>query len=118
MKKEQLKLYRQLLVKKKAELMSSVSVEERGGREAVTVEAKDFGDMATEAYDQEMNFTMSDAGRKSLKELDDAILRVDGGTYGTCERCQTPIDETRLQAVPQASMCISCQETSEREGHR
>jgi len=118
MKKEQLKRFQQLLLKKKEELISNVSDEERGGRDAVTVEAKDFGDMATEAYDQEMSFAMSDAGRRNLRDIVEALRRIKDGTYGICERCSNPIDETRLEVVPHARMCISCQEAAEKEGAR
>lgn len=116
MKKEQLKRYQQVLLTMKRELTTNVSDEEREGRDAVSIEAKDFGDMATEAYGQEMSFTISDQGRRHLKDIEDALLRVRDGTFGVCERCQKPIDEARLEAVPQAPMCISCQEISEREG--
>lgn len=116
MRKDQLKKYQQLLLQKKRELTASVSEEEREGRDAVTVEAKDYGDMATEAYGQEMAFAISDAGRRILKEIEEALLRIRDGNYGNCERCTKPIDEARLQAVPQARMCIACQEASEKEG--
>jgi RNA polymerase-binding transcription factor DksA len=50
-----------------------------------------------------------------LKDIEDALLRIRDGLYGNCERCTKPIDETRLEAVPQARMCISCQEITEKE---
>jgi DnaK suppressor protein len=115
MKKDQMKKFQQILLKKKQELTTSVSEEEREGRDAVTIEAKDYGDMATEAYGQEMSFAISDAGRRLLKDIEDALLRIRDGLYGNCERCTKPIDETRLEAVPQARMCISCQEITEKE---
>jgi len=118
MKKDLLKKYHALLLKQKQDLMASVSEEEREGRDAVTDEAKDYGDMATEAYGQEMSFAISDAGRRSLKDIEDALLRVRDGTYGNCERCAKPIDEARLEAVPHARMCIACAEAVEKEsGH-
>lgn len=115
MKKDQIKKFHNLLLKAKQDLTASVSEEEREGRDAVTIEAKDYGDAATESYGQEMSFAISDQGRKSLKDIEDALLRVRDGTYGTCERCQKPIDEARLEAVPHARMCISCAEAVERE---
>lgn len=118
LKKDQLKRYQQALLKQKHAITSAVSDEEREGRDAVTLEAKDYGDMATEAVGQEMNFAISDAGRKTLKEIEEALLRVQDGTYGHCERCQKLIDEARLEAVPQAAMCISCAAIAEREGGR
>lgn len=118
MKKEQMKRFHQILLKAKHDLTTNVSEEEREGRDAVTIEAKDFGDMATEAYGQEMSFAISDAGRRSLKEVDEALLRIQEGTFGNCTRCQKPIDEARLEAVPHAAMCITCAEATEREGVR
>ena len=118
MKKDQLKRFQQILLKQKLELTTNVSDEEREGRDAVSVEAKDFGDMATESSGQEMAFAISDAGRKHLRDIEEALLRIRDGNYGVCERCSKPIDGTRLEAVPQARMCISCQEASERDGSR
>ena len=118
MKKEQIKKYPQVLLKMKDELTSNVSHEEKEGRDAVTVEAKDFGDMATEAYGQEMSFAVSDAGRKKLRDVEDALRRINDGTFGNCEKCSKPIDEGRLGVVPQARLCISCQESAEQEGTR
>ncbi|MEK7477391.1 MAG: TraR/DksA family transcriptional regulator [Candidatus Coatesbacteria bacterium] len=118
MKKDQLKRFQQLLTKQKQDLTASVSDEEREGRDAVTVEAKDYGDMATEAYGQEMSFAISDAGRRSLKDIEDALLRIRDGNFGNCERCTKPIDEARLEAVPSARMCIACAEIVEKESSR
>lgn len=118
LKKDQIKRYHQALLKQKHDITNAVSDEEREGRDAVTLEAKDYGDMATESAGQEMNFAISDAGRKTLKDIEEALLRIQDGTYGNCERCQKPIDEARLEAVPQAAMCISCAAIAEREGGR
>lgn len=118
LKKDQLKHFHQLLAVKKAELMANVTEEEREGRDAVSVEAKDFADMATEALGQEYNFVISDAGRKILRDINDALLRIREGTFGNCERCAKPIDLTRLEVLPHARMCITCQEAAEREGSR
>jgi DnaK suppressor protein len=45
-----------------------------------------------------------------LREIDDALDRLEGGTYGICLDCGRPIDPARLQALPAASHCIKCQE--------
>ncbi len=118
MKKDRLKHFQETLFAKKAELTANVSEEEREGRDAVNVEAKDFGDMATQSSGQEMSFAISDAGRKHLRDIEEALIRIKEGSYGSCERCSKPIDETRLEAVPQAIMCVSCKEAAERENPR
>lgn len=118
MKKDQFKKFQAILQKKRLDLLSNVSEEEKEGRDAVSIEAKDFGDMATEASGQEMSFAISDAGRRSLKDIDEALMRIEDGTFGNCVRCQKPIDEARIEAVPDAAMCISCKEAAEKENVR
>lgn len=113
MKKEQFKKYRDILMSKKNEILSSVKNEEKQGLESSEPGAKDPYDAATDAYDQEFSFTISEAGRRTLEEIDIALHKIDEGTYGTCDGCKKPIDQPRLDAVPQARMCISCQEKEE-----
>jgi RNA polymerase-binding transcription factor DksA len=45
---------------------------------------------------------------ETLAELDDALAKLDAGTYGACESCGKPIPEARLEAVPSARLCIDC----------
>ncbi len=115
MKKEQLKHFKQLLLARKSEILSSVTEEEREGREAVTVDAKDYADAASESYGQEFYFAISDAGRRMLRDIDDALRRIEDGSFGTCEGCEKAIDMPRLEAIPHAKLCISCQELAEKE---
>lgn len=46
--------------------------------------------------------------RRRLKELDEAIARVEDGTYGVCERCGQEIPDERLAAQPTATRCVTC----------
>lgn len=45
---------------------------------------------------------------ESLHDLDDALAKLDAGTYGACEQCGAPIGEARLEAMPAARLCIAC----------
>ena len=44
--------------------------------------------------------------RETLHDIDDALAKIDAGTYGVCEECGRPIGEARLQAMPAARLCI------------
>jgi DnaK suppressor protein len=44
----------------------------------------------------------------SLREIDDALAKLDAGTYGECEECGGAISEARLEAMPAARLCITC----------
>lgn len=46
--------------------------------------------------------------RENLRDVEDALAKLDAGTYGTCERCSGPIGEARLEAMPAARRCIAC----------
>lgn len=46
--------------------------------------------------------------RRGIDEIDDALRRLDRGTYGACRSCRRPIPAVRLEAVPEATQCVSC----------
>jgi DnaK suppressor protein len=49
-----------------------------------------------------------DRSNKAIIDIFNALLRLDAGSYGTCEQCGTPIPSARLEAIPQARLCSSC----------
>jgi len=57
--------------------------------------------------------TLSSKNLKSLNEIDDALSRLDQGTYGNCQKCGEPISEARLEAMPETLFCISCAKEQE-----
>ncbi len=63
---------------------------------------------ATEAFELEKRLAMERSLRDSLAELTRALGRFDAGTYGTCEQCGNEIEPDRLEARPQASLCMRC----------
>jgi DnaK suppressor protein len=70
---------------------------------------KDSVDMSLQDVNQELAFRLGERESQSIAEIDDALQRIDDGTYGTCERCGKPIDERRLEAVPTARYDAACQ---------
>jgi RNA polymerase-binding transcription factor DksA len=63
---------------------------------------------ATLAFEREQLTAMLTRTRAARAELARALGRLDGGTYGRCERCGRPIDAERLEARPHARTCIDC----------
>ncbi|MBM3243216.1 MAG: TraR/DksA family transcriptional regulator [Candidatus Omnitrophica bacterium] len=74
-----------------------------------------MADVATDNYDREFSLGLASNDRKFLYELDDALKRIDEGTYGICQDCKCSIARTRLKAVPQARLCVKCQEKREKK---
>jgi DnaK suppressor protein len=64
----------------------------------------------TLAFERSQSSAMADQARTHLVEIDQALLRMDVGTYGLCINCRDEIAFGRLQARPQASLCIRCAE--------
>jgi DnaK suppressor protein len=59
---------------------------------------------------------LREQGSKDLKDIEDALDKIESGTYGICEECGKPISEARLKALPTARLCITCKgEREERE---
>ncbi len=77
-----------------------------------------MADMATDLYDKEFSLELVEGERERLFALDDAIRRVDEGTYGKCDSCGGCISRQRLKAMPQAKHCIPCQEQEEKSAGR
>jgi DnaK suppressor protein len=75
----------------------------------------DTYDLASEERDREINSILSDRDRVKLKQIDDALERMDEGTYGVCESCGLEIAEERLEAMPFSRLCRDCQQDEERE---
>ncbi|MBN1688667.1 MAG: TraR/DksA C4-type zinc finger protein [Candidatus Omnitrophica bacterium] len=77
-----------------------------------------MADAATDNFDLEFNIGLASNGQQSLNHIDDALRRIDEGTYGVCEDCSKPIPKKRLMAVPHARLCIKCQEHEENQKNR
>ncbi len=73
-----------------------------------------MADVATDTYDREFSLGLASSGREILYELDDALKKIEEGSFGICESCHSLITKTRLKAVPSARLCVKCQEKKEK----
>ena len=73
-----------------------------------------MADVATDTYDREFSLSIASGEREMLYEFEDALKRIDEGTFGVCESCKSLITKVRLKAVPQARLCLRCQEKKEK----
>ncbi len=99
----------------KSKLLSEIDSELRAEREGNKDEGMDTYDLASEERDREINFILSDREQVKIKQIDDALERLDEGSYGVCESCGLEIAEERLQAMPFTRLCRDCQQDQERE---
>ena len=106
---------REQLLETRAKLLGEIDSEMRAEREGNKDEGMDTYDLASEERDREINFILSDRERVKLQQIDDALARLDDGSYGICESCGLEIGEERLEAMPFTRLCRDCQQDQERE---
>jgi DnaK suppressor protein len=115
MDKQRIEHYRNMLETRRLNLRESVARTEEDGRAAqATDSAQDIADRASSSYQKEFLFARSNNDRQFLQMVEHALSNIAEGIYGECEQCGNPINERRLDAVPWARHCISCQEKQER----
>ena len=73
-----------------------------------------LADTATETVDREIDYTLEEHDGRLLQAIDEAIARIDAGTYGICVNCGAQIPLERLEAMPWATLCIDCKRKEER----
>jgi RNA polymerase-binding transcription factor DksA len=67
-----------------------------------------MADLGTDNYDQEFTLGLIENEQTTLELVNEALSRVEKGTYGLCAECSEPISKPRLQAIPYAKHCIQC----------
>ena len=88
----------------------------RSLRESMPAEAPDVRDAEEQSVDdfvQEVDLALMQMKTETLKRIDQAILRLEDGTYGRCQECDAEIPAPRLRALPFAALCRDCQEEAE-----
>jgi DnaK suppressor protein len=80
--------------------------------------APDPGDMSLNDYLGDFLHLLSDAKREEIVRIDEALRRLDEGTYGICQQCGEPIPIERLEIQPYTPYCVECKEDLEAEARR
>jgi RNA polymerase-binding protein DksA len=108
------KHFMQILLEKRREILNNVNeiegetlkksrLDASGDLSSMPIHMADIG---TDNYEQEFALGLMDSERKLLREIDDAMGRIEQGTYGTCEGTGKPIPKARLEAQPWARHCV------------
>ncbi len=72
-------------------------------------------DQAVAEFDNNFLLRLRGREQKLIKKIDEALARIEGGTYGICESCGNPISIKRLEARPVTTLCIECKTMQEEE---
>ena|SRR2546426_12386686 len=107
--------FRSLLLAQLRQYARQVSDEQAAAIDAADDGAKESADLALHDLAEELTLKLGERDSRMVADIDQALLRLDEGSYGICARCGQKIDERRLQAVPTARYDAACQSTIEQE---
>jgi DnaK suppressor protein len=107
--------YRRRLEQEQVDLRALLSRTGQAGRSADEASPEDVAEKAANSYNKEFLFHQSDNERTHLYLVEEALKRLQVDSFGACQECGDVIDQKRLDAVPWAAYCRSCQEQEERE---
>lgn len=120
--KKELTEFKKLVLKRKEEILDEIrhisedtlKKSQKDASGDISGYTYHMADVATDTYDREFSLGLASNERKFLYELDDALKKIEEGTFGICEDCKLLIFKTRLRAVPYARLCVKCQEKKEK----
>ena len=120
MRKTELARFRKLLLAEKERVMHSMAEHHKtirgqdnqdgGGAKA---HSNHLADQGTDEYQAEATIKFASTEGRYLYHIEEALTRVEDGTYGVCDGCQGKISMDRLRALPHARLCIDCKEKEE-----
>lgn len=123
MNKKNIEYFKKLISKKKEKLfaelgyLESSSLSKTSKDQAGDLSSYSFhmADQGTDTMDREMAFTLASREGRYLHHLNEALERIEKGTYGNCRTCGLEISKKRLEAVPHATQCINCKTAEEKK---
>jgi DnaK suppressor protein len=115
MRKSVLKNARDKLLEMRRQVLREIDNDLKEGREGAKDDGMDTYDLASEERDREISFILSDREREKLVAIQEALERIEDGSYGICESCESDIAPGRLEALPFTRLCVSCQSDREKE---
>lgn len=106
--KKTIEYFRKILLKERERIIGDVKQMDESSKEMGTDGIQDIGDEAATIYNKQILLTLNENERMRLRELDEALDRIESGTYGVCEECGEPVGLKRLGVRPVAKYCVPC----------
>jgi len=116
--KGHLQYFKNKLLQEREEVLNTIKYEEENGVHnslqdyfsELSVYDNHPADIASETFEMEMRFNLEESEKRRLLDIDDALERIENGTYGECETCGRSIDMERLEIIPYTAQCAKCSE--------
>lgn len=124
--KSMLEKYRQMLLETQRTLVNHMQSMEKSVLQTPSRDASGdltnlpthIADLSTDTFHQNLTIELLESGEEVLKDVADALKRMDNGMYGICEECHKPIPPKRLDFIPYARLCVTCKSNEEKRNPR
>ncbi len=114
-RQQNLDLQKELLTVKREELLKEIDKRLKKDETDDIPQLSDPADIASQSLQDELSMMVAGEEAKSIKQIDDALDRIDAGNYGLCVNCGCDINFERLKAIPFATQCVGCKEKEEND---
>ena len=121
MNKKKLAAFKKILLEKKALLEKEYWELEQGNLLASQSDfsgempfEEEYAASGTSTFERERDLSLSENIKDILQRVNEALERIEEGTYGICEVCGNPIPDERLEALPYANLCVTCKQKEEK----
>ena len=118
MNKKELNVYKESLLKLKTQILNSGLLKSSEDLAISSDDLAEEGDLASVLVNQELSFGIRKWELDKLRLIENALSRIEAGTYGVCEDCEQEIKAKRLEKQPWTTLCIEHAEERERENDR
>lgn len=105
-----LEAFREALLRKKIELVGTAGVRTLQATMENNSRQGDMADQASGNNEVHIALKLRQTDAKILQAIEEALQRIDKGTFGVCRDCGNPIADARLHAIPWTRVCINCKE--------
>ena len=107
---------RQMLIDRRREMQDDVKGRIRDGRSDRPNEVRDDLEVSDADIQGDLDLALLQMNAETVIRIDEALVRLDAGEYGSCFECAGEIAERRLRALPFAVRCLACEERREQQG--
>ena len=115
MTRKELQKFKKQLNQEKTLLLQALSPKMAPSPKTGDAEGGDVCDIASSDRERELRLRLSEREREKLRAIEDALERIEDGSFGICEECECKIPGGRLKIMPFATVCVECKSKSEKQ---
>jgi len=113
MRKREIQAIKRRLLSERERVEESLRRNTQHALSEIDDSTRDTGDLASASHDKGVLYRLQESDSKRLRLINEVLSRIDDDGYGICEQCGQEIGKTRLEAIPWATSCLTCQEQAD-----